>query len=57
MELPSVALFAWAFFAGERWREAAPLALLALWQMHYLHRALVFPFRMRGGKSWRSSSR
>jgi 3-oxo-5-alpha-steroid 4-dehydrogenase 1 len=50
MEAPAVLVFAWAFFAGERWSHPAPLALFALWQMHYLYRTFVFPFRMHGGK-------
>ena len=28
--------------------EAAPLALLGLWKLHYFHRAFVYPLRMRG---------
>lgn len=51
MEAPCVIVFSLAFFSGERWRGAAPLALFALWQLHYFHRAFIFPFRMRGGKS------
>ena len=50
MEAPAVLVFAWAFFAGERWSHPAPLALFALWQMHYVYRTFVFPFRMHGGK-------
>lgn len=51
MESPAVIAFVAIFAAGERRAELAPLALLALWQIHYVHRAFVFPFRMRpGGK-------
>ena len=50
MEAPAVLVFAWAFFAGERWFHPAPLALFALWQMHYVYRTFVFPFRTHGGK-------
>lgn len=50
MEAPSPLGFAYVF-----WREAgfdagaAPLTLFGLWQLHYLYRSFVFPFRMRGG--------
>jgi len=47
MESPSVLLFLAVYLSGSRRTEAAPLALLALWQLHYLQRTLVHPFRMR----------
>lgn len=48
MESPAVFVWAAIFFAGEHRAEAAPLVFLAIWQLHYIHRTLVFPFRMRG---------
>jgi hypothetical protein len=30
MEMPAVLVFAWAFFAGERWFHSAPLVLFTL---------------------------
>jgi len=51
MELPATALFALIYFNGEASRQLVPLVFLAMWQAHYLHRTLVFPFRTRtGGK-------
>ena len=51
MELPAAALFALIYFNGEASRHWVPLAFLAMWQAHYLHRTFVFPFRTRtGGK-------
>ncbi len=51
MELPATFLFAAIFFNGEASRHWAPLAFLAMWQAHYLHRTFLFPFRTRtGGK-------
>ena len=50
METPAVLVFAYAFFIGENWRSPAPLVLFALWQLHYVYRTFVFPFRMRGTK-------
>lgn len=46
MESPAVLLFALFFALGEH-RGAGAAALLALWQIHYLHRAFVFPWRRR----------
>lgn len=47
MESPAVVWFAAVYLEGRHRDEAAPLVLLGLWQVHYLHRVLVFPFRMR----------
>lgn len=47
MELPCVALFGYLFFTGEHSTELVPLIFLGLWQLHYLNRTFVFPFRMR----------
>ncbi len=47
MESFAVALFALFFFAGAHRFEVAPLVLLALWQVHYLNRAIVYPLRIR----------
>jgi protein-S-isoprenylcysteine O-methyltransferase Ste14 len=47
MEIPSVLVFACIFFQGESATEFAPLALLCLWQCHYVHRTFIFPFRMK----------
>ena len=47
METPPVLFFAWVFFKGENWAEALPLIFFGLWQVHYFHRAYIFPFRLR----------
>ncbi|MDQ3031877.1 MAG: DUF1295 domain-containing protein [Myxococcota bacterium] len=47
MELPAVALWLAIYFAGEHAWEVAPLALMALWQIHYVNRTFVFPFRIK----------
>jgi protein-S-isoprenylcysteine O-methyltransferase Ste14 len=47
MEMPAVALFSWIFAQGEHRTEAVPLAFLGLWQIHYIHRTFIFPFRLR----------
>ncbi len=51
MECPAVLLFAALFVTGEHRAELVPLVFLGFWQLHYVHRTFVFPFRMRiGGK-------
>ena len=47
MESPAVLLFGWMFSQGAHRTEAVPLALLGLWMLHYVHRWLIFPFRLR----------
>jgi protein-S-isoprenylcysteine O-methyltransferase Ste14 len=49
MELPAALVFALVYARGAHALDAAPLALLALWQAHYLQRSLVFPLLMRAG--------
>jgi protein-S-isoprenylcysteine O-methyltransferase Ste14 len=48
MESPAVLAFLCIYLTGERAAETAPLVLLGLWQVHYVHRTFIFPFRMRG---------
>ena len=50
MECPSVIAFLVVFALGPRAGDAAPLVLCAMWQSHYIHRAFVFPFRIRSGQ-------
>jgi len=49
MECPAPLFFAAVYLAGPRRWEPAPLALLALWQLHYLYRAFLYPLWMRPG--------
>lgn len=49
MELPAALTIA-ICFALHPPAGAAPWVMLALWEIHYINRSLVFPFRMRGGK-------
>lgn len=49
MESPSALVFLACFLLGEHRADPARLALLVLWELHYLNRSFVFPFRMRGG--------
>jgi protein-S-isoprenylcysteine O-methyltransferase Ste14 len=47
MELPAAAMFALFFLLSERTGDLLPVLFLILWEIHYLHRSLVYPFRLR----------
>ena len=47
MELPTVVAFLLIYLGGQSAGQIVPLVFLAMWQAHYLHRTLVFPFRSR----------
>ena len=47
MELPAVAIFLLVFLQGQAAAQPAPLIFLGMWQIHYLNRTFVFPFRTR----------
>lgn len=47
MESPAVLLWLAIFAQGQHRAELLPLVLLGLWQLHYVHRAFIYPFRMR----------
>ena len=47
MESPTVLLFVYVYSLGAHALQAAPLALLGLWQFHYVYRTFIYPFRIR----------
>ena len=47
MESPAVLAFAAIFFMGQHRFALAPLVLLAMWQLHYVNRTFVFPFKLK----------
>ena len=47
MESPAVLLFIGIYAAGDNAQSTAPIALLALWQFHYIGRTFIYPFRLR----------
>lgn len=46
MESPASLVFAYFFFTGERPLTPVPFALFLLWQLHYFHRAFIYPFQL-----------
>ena len=51
MEAPSPLLFAAAFLIGNN-RTVVPLIFLGLWEAHYIHRAFIYPFSLRGDRKF-----
>ena len=51
METPSVLLMAGFFITGARFSNTAAVIFIIMWQVHYVYRTYVFPFRMRGAKT------
>lgn len=49
MESPASIVFLVFFLLGDHRFELVPLLFLALWQLHYVQRAFVYPFLMRSG--------
>jgi protein-S-isoprenylcysteine O-methyltransferase Ste14 len=50
MESPASIVFAAVYATGANRAQAAPLVLLVLWQIHYLHRGFLYPLWMREGR-------
>ncbi len=48
MESPAVVLMAALFALGTHRGDPAAWAFLGLWELHYVHRAFIFPLRMTG---------
>ncbi len=48
METPSVVVFAWIFAQGSHAGDLVPRIFAALWLLHYIPRAWIDPFLMRG---------
>jgi 3-oxo-5-alpha-steroid 4-dehydrogenase 1 len=50
MESPSMTVFFLCWLLGNRPTDSASLVFLALWGLHYVHRAFIFPFRIENTK-------
>lgn len=48
MESPAVFVWLAVYLTGPNRAQVVPLVFLGLWQLHYVHRTLVFPFRLSG---------
>ncbi len=48
MEAPSPLVMAWLFATGTHQGDPAAWCFLALWWLHYFHRAFIYPLRMKG---------
>jgi 3-oxo-5-alpha-steroid 4-dehydrogenase 1 len=48
MESPASLVFLAFYLTGEHRADLVPLVLLGMWQLHYVQRAFVYPFLMRG---------
>jgi 3-oxo-5-alpha-steroid 4-dehydrogenase 1 len=48
MESPAALVFAAVYAFGSHRTAPVPVVLLVLWQTHYLYRAFVYPWRLRG---------
>lgn len=47
MEAPAPLVFAYFYFTGPNAGYAAPIVLLCMWELHYLHRAFIYPWTLR----------
>lgn len=50
MESPSAVVFFLCWFYGNRPTDPVSLLYLVLWELHYAHRAFIFPFRLGNNK-------
>jgi hypothetical protein len=50
MELPTLAVFLPLYWVGPQRCEVVPLVFLFFWLSHYVHRTLIYPFRLRDRK-------
>ena len=50
MEAPAALVFVILFIVGEAPKSATLAVFLLMWEAHYLHRAFIYPFRIRDGR-------
>jgi protein-S-isoprenylcysteine O-methyltransferase Ste14 len=55
MESPAVILFVGIYAMGRNALDPVPLGLLALWQVHYIHRTFIYPLRMYPDRSHKTA--
>jgi len=47
MEAPASLVFFWFYFTGPNAGNLVCIVLLILWQLHYVHRAFIYPFQIK----------
>ena len=47
---PAVIVFTACFLTSDRRQDPVAIAFLLLWLLHYVYRAFIYPFRLRGGQ-------
>jgi hypothetical protein len=47
MELPALIVFVWMIYWGKNPIHTVVLMISSLWLIHYIHRSLIFPFRIK----------
>ncbi|HAF28811.1 MAG TPA: 3-oxo-5-alpha-steroid 4-dehydrogenase [Bacteroidales bacterium] len=47
MELPALIVFVWMIYLGKNPIHTVVLMITSLWLIHYIHRSLIFPFRIK----------
>ncbi|CAA0100265.1 Uncharacterised protein [BD1-7 clade bacterium] len=47
MESPAALVFAWFLFNGELPVSAPMIALFVMWELHYIHRAFIYPLQLK----------
>ena len=50
MESPAVIVFLAGFFLSNRRTDPVAVVFMLLWLLHYVNRAFIYPFRLRGGE-------
>ena len=50
MEAPAPILFAVFFFLSDRMSSVPLIAFLAIYELHYINRTFIFPFRLKGNR-------
>ena len=48
MEAPAPLVFGMFFLLGHNPVTISTVALLVIWEAHYIHRAFIYPFSLRG---------
>ncbi len=50
MELPALAVFLYFILTGNSLESSVIVVVTVLWSIHYTHRALIFPMRLKSGR-------